>query len=563
MSKRICNETFLNFYKNYNSDVVSKKEMLDNLAEVFQPLAEELGYVYCAVDIDAPDSLYDDFGLVERFVLYGLEMLDKEETRHSRNYITAEGGLFKFIVCVSYDYEWDADDEANLDFVAKTILVILGRARVMNILRYTEEHDSLSAAYTLDGIVKPARKLMSMNPEESFDCLYLNIKNFKYINDKASQIGGNLAIGKYTRVIMKELAKDGIVARAGGDNFAIILKHSRLDSFLEFLKTIKIDIDIDGKHIVFDMPCRAGIFYGNEFTPVNMMLYKSSIALSSLMQQRNIDYLEYDPEQEKSIQNYRQIMNRFPNALQKREFAVFYQPKINIQNRKMIGAEALVRWFDNGKFISPIEFIPILEREGCISYLDYYVFEKACSDIRSWLDAGIEPVRISTNFSKDNLKNVNLISDVLEIMNRYDVDGRYLEIELTELCDYQDLDILCNFVREMQANGVNISIDDFGKGYSSFELIKKLGMNVIKIDKSLIDNICEKGSPDEILIKYIVRMLTDLNKDVIAEGVETAEQAAILESIGCSHIQGYLFDRPLPQYEFERRLQDSDYYANV
>ena len=244
----------------------------------------------------------------------------------------------------------------------------------------------------------------------------------------------------------------------------------------------------------------------------------------------------------------------FPIAISKKQFEVYYQPKVNILNQSLCGCEALVRWNRNGTVVSPMEFIPVLEQEGTICTLDFFVFEKVCQTIKSWQDRGIEPVRVSVNFSRNHLKNPELATKIFSIIERYHVDPQYLEIELTEMSGYDNYENLAIFIQEMRKKGVHISIDDFGTGYSSLNLLTDLDVDTIKLDRSYSVRLDNEKEKTKVLIQSIVNMVHKLGFKVIAEGVETEEQAAFLREIGCSIVQGYLYDKPLLLEEFEKRL---------
>ena len=206
-----------------------------------------------------------------------------------------------------------------------------------------------------------------------------------------------------------------------------------------------------------------------------------------------------------------------------------------------------------------------MEQEGTICVLDFYVLEAVCRDIRNWLDMGIEPVRISTNFSKIHLHNKNLAIDILRVLDRYQIDTKYIEIELTETCGYEDFESLSEFVDTMKEHGVHTSIDDFGTGYSSLNLLKDLNIDTIKLDKSFLNQNpnTKKKHANEIVIKTIINMAQDLDMQVICEGVETVEQAKLLQTLHCPAVQGFLFDGPLSHDEFEKRLKTERVYHKI
>ena len=229
---------------------------------------------------------------------------------------------------------------------------------------------------------------------------------------------------------------------------------------------------------------------------------------------------------------------------------------------------ALVRWKKDGKVIPPMSFIPVLEKDGSICELDFYVFEKVCQDIRFWIDNDMKPVTISVNFSKNHLKNDNFARQIISIIERYNIDSKYIEIELTETACHDDYDKLKSFIDLMKQYEIKVSIDDFGTGISSFGLLKDLKVNVIKLDQSFVraldqDNINKIGST-EIVIKNIINMVNELDMEIIAEGVETREEADFLKKVSCDMAQGYLFDRPLEKESYEVVLRgDRKYLKKV
>ena len=258
-----------------------------------------------------------------------------------------------------------------------------------------------------------------------------------------------------------------------------------------------------------------------------------------------------------------EISSVFPDTLIREEFAVYYQPKVGLSDNSLCGCEALTRRIRNGKIISPADFIPVLEREGTICRLDFYVLDKVCADIKRWLDMGLVPVRVSTNFSKLHLHNEDFADRIIGIINKHGIDPSLIEVELTESSGYEDYEALAEFVRKMKSYGVSTSIDDFGTGYSSLNLLKDLDVDIIKLDKSFLDNLGDEKKSDEVVIRHIVNMVNELDMKVVAEGVETNVQADLLENFSCSMSQGYLFDKPLPCSEFEKRLRSGRVYQGV
>lgn len=199
-----------------------------------------------------------------------------------------------------------------------------------------------------------------------------------------------------------------------------------------------------------------------------------------------------------------------------------------------------------------------MEHLGIISELDFYVFEKVCSTIKVWKDNGIEPVVISSNFSKLSMKKEDFVDQIVNIINKYDIDKKYVRIEFTESADIEDHEIFLDFLKKMNTLGISTSIDDFGIGFSSLSLITNPNVHNIKLDKSFVDDIVTSEDA-AYLVGKIVDACRKLNKNLICEGVETREQCTVLKNMGCSMIQGYLFDRPLPEEQFLNRLENPGY----
>ena len=239
---------------------------------------------------------------------------------------------------------------------------------------------------------------------------------------------------------------------------------------------------------------------------------------------------------------------------------MFYQPKIDLRTGTLAGAEALCRWFRDGQVITPDEFIPTLEMSTEICRLDFYMLEHVCRDIRRWMDEGRGVVRISVNLSRRHIMDFDLLQNLIDIIDRYGVPHEYIEIELTETTTDVEFRALKRLVTGLQAAGIYTSVDDFGVGYSSLNLIREIPWNVLKIDRSFLPT--RQDDPDSarnIMFRYVTAMAKELGLACIAEGVETQSQVELLQESSCVLAQGYFFDRPLPTADFEQRLGDRCY----
>lgn len=249
-------------------------------------------------------------------------------------------------------------------------------------------------------------------------------------------------------------------------------------------------------------------------------------------------------------------------ALEKGEFEIYLQPKYNSESDSIVGAEALARWNNrNDGIVSPEVFIPILEKNKNIVKLDMYMFEEACKIISRWSKNNVSLVPISINISKITMsENDNFVIDLKNIIKKYDIDTRFLEIELTERIMFRETNKIVFIIKEIKKIGIKVSLDDFGAGYSSLNILKNIPIDIIKLDKLFLDkrDISEKG---KIVIKNIINMANELGLEVVAEGVEFLEQSQFLKSVGCEVVQGYLYGKPMTIREFEKlEISNRDQY---
>ena len=246
---------------------------------------------------------------------------------------------------------------------------------------------------------------------------------------------------------------------------------------------------------------------------------------------------------------------QFPISLKNRDFLVYYQPKIDLKTNCLTGAEALSRWYRNGSLVMPADYIPDLEQTMDICRLDFYVLDQVCQDLRRWLDQGRQAVRVSVNFSRRHLIDPDLLNRILAVIDRWKIPHEYIEIELTETITDVEFRDLKRVTRGLQDAGIYTSVDDFGIGYSSLNLIREIPWNILKVDKNFLP-LSEKAETDlqNIMFRHVVTMAKEIGLICVAEGVETEEQVRILRECGCDIAQGFFYDKPLPVREFENRL---------
>ena len=356
-------------------------------------------------------------------------------------------------------------------------------------------------------------------------------------------------------MVREFLEKGEMFGRLGGDNFFIFVEKERTDDMLKFISSRRVLANGEEKPIEFDLMVRVGVYDIKPSDSVQRVISSAKAALSYAKKPSYGDVVYFKEDMMETVTINQEVSNNFKKALQRKEFIVFYQPKVDLKTSKLISAEALCRWVKNGEVIPPSDFIPALEKEGTISNLDFYMLGEVCEQINDWLSRGIEPVRISVNFSRANILNRKLADKILKVIRNHKVDTKYIEIEITETSGYEDFESLSEFVDFMKENGVETSIDDFGTGYSSLNLIKDLNVDTIKLDKTLLEKITgSEFNADRSVVKNIISMVNELDMKVVAEGVETDAQREFLKQVNCQVAQGFLFDKPMPKEKFEFRL---------
>ncbi|MDD7428600.1 MAG: GGDEF domain-containing phosphodiesterase [Oscillospiraceae bacterium] len=554
----------LKFIEMLNENADNVENAAANVKASFKASAEDIGLGRAAMTINAPPSSIEPEGVHKEDDFY-ISSEGYEEDGVEKLFTTKEGGRFTIALMPRRGRKWSDEEKSMVGLIAKSCFIVCGRARVMGLMEKSMYIDRMTGVDNTDGFMRYGGMLAAMRRLREYTAAYINIKNFKYVNKVFGSRQGDVLLRIFSQAMSAFVGDDGKFARLGGDNFILLIKKDRSNELMGFIDSLSFEMGEGVTKQPYSLKLRMGIYEAAEGDTMSDIMNKSSVAYNAAKMDERKDIVYFSPMLMEAALHKKEISTLFPKALENGEFVVYYQPKVRLTDNKLCGCEALCRWIRNGRIVPPMEFIPILETEGTICRLDFYIFEAVCADIRRWLDIGIEPVKVSVNFSKRHLHDLRLADRILGIIKKYGIDSRYVEVELTEMTSAEDLSAMRIFVDKMKENGVGTSIDDFGTGYSSLNLLKDLDVDVIKLDKSFFTNINEAGSDastDKIVVKNIVNMVNELNMEAISEGVETHAQADFLRETHCSMAQGFLFDRPLPKEEFEKRLSDGDFYIH-
>ena len=460
---------------------------------------------------------------------------------------------------------WSDKERKRIEMIQRLVLNVLGRLRATGMVEQATLFDD--AGYSNNRfLTATVDQIGNSGMISQYALARFNLRHFSLINRQLGRDICDQVLRRYIDKIEETISPDGIVSRLGGDNFVAVFKKEKLDKVLPYFEGIQIPFSGDEEGRVL-ISSRAGIFV----VPDNYYFHHSGDVMDRITSAYNAawrgesgDIVFASEQMMEEKEKFMRTRALFPISLKNHDFLVYYQPKIDLRTSCLTGAEALSRWYRNGSLIMPADYIPDLEQTMDICRLDFYVLEQVCQDLRRWLDQGRQAVRVSVNFSRRHLINPDLLSQILEVIDRYQVPHEYIEIELTETITDVEFRDLKRVTRGLQEAGIFTSVDDFGIGYSSLNLIREIPWNILKVDKNFLP-LSETSDKDKqnIMFRHVVSMAKEIGLICVAEGVETIEQVNILRKCGCDIAQGFFYDKPLPVREFENRLDTRKYTCGL
>lgn len=381
----------------------------------------------------------------------------------------------------------------------------------------------------------------------------LDVDKFKTINDLLGYDGGNEVLKKLSQIISRDIGKADIFARSVGDNFNILAEYKDKEDVIELVNHIISDIEYQITEV--KIVVSIGIFLINDPNmKIRAVADRANVARNTIKNISESKWVFFDNSMLDNIREEKSIENIMEDALEKGEFMVYLQPKYSLdsESKLVIGAEALVRWKHDGEIISPGRFIPIFEKNGFVTKLDFFMFREVCKLQKNWQNKGLEPKIISVNMSRLHFPNPHFVKTLSSYCEEFNIDPKYFEIEITESAAYENINILMNVFSEIKKAGFHVSIDDFGTGYSSLNMLKDLPVDVLKIDRSFLTENADEAENASKIIACVVSLASSLDISTICEGIETKEQATLLSKLGCDMAQGFYFARPMPVSDYEK-----------
>ena len=462
------------------------------------------------------------------------------------------------------NHNWTENERRALKTVSLLLSSYLIKIRDNELLedRINEvrNNDVLTGLPTLSNFKTEVKQIVKKGKGKKYSIANIDFRKFKFINDNFGYEHGDQILKEFAKMINRK--EYGILAccRNFSDNFIVLQEYEskeKIELYLNKLSEVfveKIKEEDRGIRIGLSIGvCLIENNYGDIMGPID----NSNIARRYAKDNNSLLYF-FDDEMKKKLKLEFEITNSMEMALAHNEFKVYYQPKVNISDGTIAGAEALVRWVKpDNTMMAPDSFIPLFEKNGFVVNLDFFVYEDVCKMMREWIDKGKKVIPISVNVSRVHIyEEKSFIKNLIKLVDNYSIPHELIELELTENIFIDSTETALLTMKTLKEKGFKVSIDDFGSGYSSLNLLKDMNSDVLKLDRAFFGK--EKLRKEEqIIVSSIVDMAKKLDIKVLSEGVETKEQSEFLKEIECDMAQGFLFSKPVPREEFEKILNEN------
>lgn len=541
---------FWNDGKKINTDFykqLSKKE----LKEYFDSFDED-GFL---------DVLGNKSKIVSRKVS---EFYCKEGIQSAMHYFFHEKDVMEGFICFSTyrKQQWEQNDNISLRTIAKVLSHSILKTHLNDSMKKTLHHmknfDELTDLPTLHKFKNEVANILEQNKTSHFLIVYSDIKNFKYINENLGEEVADQILIDFAKHLLNSQIDIGASARIDSDKFISLVLLDESWDVISLVSKINEEfrMKMKQKFVAANVVLMSGLCKIEYGMDISVCIDNANIARKSLKQMSQQTCLFFEQEMKDKLHKEIEITDSMEDALQNGEFIIYLQPKIDLSSDKIVGAEALVRWKKkSGEILPPDDFIPTFEKNGFILELDYYVYEEVCKILQRWREKNQPIIPISVNVSRIHMNDNSFVDNVIGLVEKYNIPPKWLELELTESIFLDNTNCAIDIIQKLREYGFSVSIDDFGAGYSSLNILKDMSTDVLKLDKEFFRE-GNMNPQEKIIISSIVNMAKQLNMKVLSEGIETCSQFNFLKGIQCDLAQGYLFSKPIPIGEFEEIMND-------
>lgn len=460
-------------------------------------------------------------------------------------------GTPSIVFLVRTDNDYTRQMKINNKLISENVELLEGKEVATNKAKY----DNLTGIYNWEEFLISSKKIIENENNVKHAIIRMDIDKFKLINDLYGYDIGDEVLKYCAGIIRRYVINHGVFGRINSDIFCMCIRYDEKEEILDVID--KISSGMVNRNEMYKISPYFGICLVDDANAeVSVLCDWANIALKKVKGNNLIRYAFYDNNMRMQLLEEIKFENEMENALRQGQFEAYLQPQYDIRDSKIIGAEALVRWIHPQEgVISPARFIPLFERNGFIVKVDEFIWREACKILRKWIDDGYTPVPISVNVSRLHIFDELLCDKLVALLNEYNLPRSLLILEVTETILYDDNEEMNRILNKLRNMGFMIAMDDFGSGYSSLNMLENMCLDELKIDRAFMTRavMTENG---KVIIKFIIQMANQLNLKVVAEGVETLEQAKLLLEFGCYTAQGYYYSRPVPINSFEEQAFD-------
>ncbi len=401
-------------------------------------------------------------------------------------------------------------------------------------------------------------KLQQKKIKKAFFVVLINIDDFKSINDSIGHTAADSLLIEIKSRILNCISKKDMLARWSGDEFAIVVfgdSEEQLTPVCDCIyKTLRSPFEVKGQQFFINASMGASAI-SSKHQKYEILLKEAETAMRFVKKRGKNCYKFYTEEMDRNSLEEKLLETKLHQALEEEQFELYYQAKIDCKEKKIYGVEALVRWNSPEEgIISPGVFIPMAEKTGLIIPIGNWVLKTACNQVKKWQEQNLRDICISVNVSALQIQEEDFVSTVANILEETNINPELIELEITESSIMEDTIENIMKLNELKELGLKISLDDFGKGYSSLNYLKILPIDTLKVDKSFIQNI-EYDPKEKVITESIIRMAKALGLKVLAEGIENESQHSLLVQLDCDAMQGFLFSKPLPIEQAENLIK--------